>query len=96
MKYPPPRGAQNKGKTDYTRRRRWVRSRRQLAPPRPSRPSAGAAAEPPNLMDMDQQPTSRGSEPADAEERVVLGIVQPQELIPLPPGWQSSGERYVL
>ena len=87
MKYPPPQGAQNKGKTDYTRRRRWVRSRRQLTP-RHQASSAPAAV--PNLMDMDQEPSP--AEPAQSdEELVVVGVVQPQEFLPLPPSWQSSG-----
>ena len=88
MKFPPPQGAQNKGKTDYPRRRRWVRSRRQLAPQPQARPRE--AAPPPNLMDMDQEPgPAQAAEPE--EERVVVGVVQPQEFLPLPPNWQSRG-----
>ena len=87
MKFPPPQGAQNKGKTDYTRRRRWVRSRRQLTP---RDQACSAAASVPNLMDMDQEPSPAAPAQSD-EERVVVGVVQPQEFLPLPPGWQSSG-----
>ena len=76
MKHPPPRGAEKKGPTDYTRRRRWLRRRRQTSTP----------AQLPRPSPVPQ------STPEQPQQRLELGRVQPGSTLPLPPGWQTRGE----
>lgn len=82
VEYPPAPGCQRKALQHFVRRRRWVRRRRET--PRRDRSNA-------------QQSSERGdTEDADDSSRMMLGVVEPGDSLPLPFGWRTSGNTSLL
>ncbi|KAK9815130.1 hypothetical protein WJX73_008307 [Symbiochloris irregularis] len=81
-RYPPPQGAQKRSLVDFTRRRRIVRRRNPVPVPVPQQQA--------------QQQQKRQRTAGSDGQRQVVGVVQPGESLPLPPGWRSSDKQLHL
>ncbi|KAL3132004.1 hypothetical protein ABBQ32_14227 [Trebouxia sp. C0010 RCD-2024] len=98
MDWPPQNGAQKRGVVDFTRRRRWLRRRRQDLT-RPSPPPQDPAPSPRQTAAA-RRTTSIRAIAADVAKkevhRTVLGVVQPGDSIPIPYGWQKAGKQLAV
>lgn len=89
MRYPPGKGAENRGPLDVVRRRRLfrIRHRPKEEPEAEAGPSSGQ--QPTAIADVSESALQASQA---ANDRQVLGQVRPGDQIALPMGWNTPGE----
>lgn len=87
MRYPPGKGAENRGPLDVVRRRRWVRMRHQAKGPEPDEGSS-SSDQPMPISDVSEGALQASQ---SSTERQVLGRISSGDALALPMGWNSTG-----
>ncbi|DBB13383.1 TPA: hypothetical protein ACH3X3_005116 [Trebouxia sp. C0006] len=99
MDWPTQNGAQKRGVVDFTRRRRWLRRRRQALTPSPGSPcplpKTITSCSPHNFNQLWCRAIAAENSKKEVQ-RTLLGIVHPGDSIPVPYGWQKAGKQLAV
>lgn len=88
MRYPPGKGADNRGPLDVVRRRRWVRVRNQAKGQLEADEGPSSSDQPTPISDVSEGALQASQ---SSTERQVLGRISPGDTLALPMGWNSTG-----